>query len=114
MPLFGPIHDGTDDPPHPRALPAAPGDEMSDQKIFGWFDDAGQTVPSHDPPHDAPCLFCGRPITPDDVRTHGLMYVEPEYAKRSYFYRTHRTCSETDPTHTACDGIVFDMIEREE
>ena len=84
---------------------------MSNQQIYGWFDDASQTKPTHDPPHDAPCLFCGKAIEPTDVRTHCLMY-EKGYAKRSYFYRTHRTCAETDPTHTAKDGFVLDMIER--
>jgi hypothetical protein len=35
-----------------------------------------------------------------------------QYAARSYFYRTHRTCAEDDATHTAMDGIVLNMIER--
>jgi hypothetical protein len=58
------------------------------QQIFGWFDDPEQTTPSYD--------------------------AGPEYAKRSYFYRTHRSCAKADPTHVACDGIVLDMITREE
>lgn len=82
-------------------------------QVYGWFDDPWQTEPSYDPPHDAACLFCGQPIVPDDVRTHSLMYADRMiYAKRSYFYRTHRTCADTDPTHTAMDGIVLDMIAR--
>jgi len=79
--------------------------------IYGWFDDAGQIAPSHDPPHDAPCLFCGKSIRADDVRTHCLMH-STGYANRSYFYRTHRTCAETDPTHCTMDGVVLDMIRR--
>jgi len=82
--------------------------------LFGWFDDPDQQEPSYDPPHDAPCLFCGKPINAGNVRTHSLMYAGPEYAKRSYFYRTHRTCAERDPTHTASDGIVLDMIFKAE
>lgn len=78
--------------------------------IFGWFDDAGQTVPSHDPPYAAPCLFCGMRIEVDDVRTHSLMY-SGDYAARSYFYRTHRTCADRE-SHTTMDGIVLDMIAR--
>ena len=62
---------------------------MEENRIYGWFDDPTQTVPSHDPPHDAPCLFCGEAIIPDDVRTHSLTPTEG-YAKRSYFYRTHQ------------------------
>jgi hypothetical protein len=83
----------------------------TDNKIYGWFDDPGQEKASCDPPHDAPCLFCGFAITPDDVRTHNIMY-QGQYAARSYFYRTHRTCAEKDPTHTQMDGFVFAMIER--
>jgi hypothetical protein len=78
--------------------------------IFGWFDDTDQTVPSHDPPHDAPCLFCGSSIHAEDVRTHSLIYTG-EYAARSYFYRTHRTCADRD-SKAAMDGIVLDMISR--
>jgi hypothetical protein len=83
---------------------------MSNQ-FYGWFDDASQTTPTYDPPHDAPCLFCGLQLRADDVRTHSLMF-QDAYGPRSYFYRTHRTCAERDPTHTAMDGFIFDMISR--
>lgn len=87
---------------------------MAENQFYGFYDDASQPVdqPSYDPPHDAPCPFCGHQITPDDVRTHCLMYTAKTYAKRSYFYRTHRTCAEADPTHTAMDGFILDMIAR--
>ena len=65
--------------------------------IYGWFDDAAQISPTHEPARDAPCLYCGCEIGPDDVRTHSLVY-RGEYAARSYFYRTHRTCAESDRT----------------
>lgn len=66
---------------------------MTEQNaIFGWFDDADQTVPTSEPPLDAPCLFCGRRITRDDVRTHSFRETG-KYGARSYFYRTHRTCA---------------------
>jgi len=80
-------------------------------EIYGWFDDATQREPSHNPRVDAICLFCGIAITPQDVRTHSLMYAG-QYAARSYFYRTHRTCADADPTHTAKDKIVLDMIRQ--
>lgn len=103
------------------------GDDIADLLEAGYFgavprdetesvdseDDAPEAThrdPSYDPPHDAPCLFCGKPVTADDVRTHSLMYAGAIYAKRSYFYRTHRTCAEKDSTHTARDGIVLEMI----
>lgn len=79
--------------------------------IYGWFDDASQMQPSCEPPHDAPCLFCGFKISIDDVRTHSLIY-EKEYGARSYFYRTHRTCAENDRGHNAMDGFVLEMIAR--
>lgn len=84
------------------------------QTFYGWFDDASQPSgrPSYDPQHDAPCPLCGFAITPDDVRTHSLMYQGEQYAKRSYFYRTHRTCAEKDETQTAADGFILDMIRR--
>lgn len=86
---------------------------MAQQIFYGYFEDASANAkPEYDPPHDAPCPFCGAPITPDDVSTHSLMYASDEYAKRSYFYRTHKTCSAQDPTHTAMDGFILDMITR--
>lgn len=86
--------------------------KIKEQIFYGWFDDASQTEnsPSYDPPHDGPCLFCGKAITPEDVRTHSIMYVGPIYAKRSYFYRTHRTCDEA--SETGMDGAIFEMISR--
>lgn len=95
-----------------KVVAAPPARPRAGNQIYGWFDDPWQADPSCDPPHDAPCLFCGLPISEGDVRTHSMMYAGPVYAKRSYFYRTHRTCAETDPTHTAMDGVVLDMIVR--
>jgi hypothetical protein len=77
--------------------------------LFGWFDDEDQSTPAYDPPRDAACLFCGAPITADDVRTHSIMY---RGSGRCYFYRTHRTCAEKDKTGMSMDGVVFDMIEK--
>lgn len=77
--------------------------------MYGWFDDANQQIPTYEPPRDAPCLFCGHSVSPDDVRTHTLMH-QGQYAARSYFYRTHRTCADRDETQTAMDGRILDMI----
>jgi len=85
---------------------------MPNNMIYGWFDDADQTAPTYDPPRDAPCLFCGHAIESGDVRTHSLMHAGPVYAKRSYFYRTHRTCAEADQTETEMDDVIFGMIAR--
>lgn len=83
---------------------------MAENQIYGWFDDGPQRAPSYDPPHDAPCPYCGKPICEDNVRTHSLMLVGKVYAKRSYFYRTHRTCD--DASNTGIDDRIFEMIER--
>ena len=82
---------------------------MTGNAFYGWFDDAEQTKPTYDPPHDTPCPFCGFPVHADDVRTHSLIY-QSGYAERSYFYRTHQTCAEKDETHTTMDGFILDMI----
>ena len=79
--------------------------------FYGWFDDTDQSNPSYEPPRDAPCLFCGAAINGDDVRTHSLMY-RGQYAARSYFYRTHRTCAEEHSVHVPMDGFILDMIAR--
>jgi hypothetical protein len=79
-------------------------------RFYGWLDDPDQTIPTHEPPRDAPCPYCGIAIRDDDVRTHSLMWKGPVYAKRSYFYRTHRTCDDAKPN--AMDGFILDMIER--
>lgn len=79
-------------------------------KTYGWFDDAKQEEPTYDPPHCAPCLYCGLPLTDDDVRTHS---VRSYYgAERSYFYRTHRTCDEAASAEQqqAIMGGVLDRI----
>jgi hypothetical protein len=77
----------------------------AENAIFGWFDDADQTVPTSSPPLDAPCLFCGARITPDDVRTHSFRMLS-QYAGRSYFFRTHRTCAQSSAVDEA------DVFER--
>jgi hypothetical protein len=79
-------------------------------QVYGYFEDP-QGPPTYDPPHDGPCLFCGGKIDPaSDVRTHSLTYQGREYAQRSYFYRTHRTCDDKEPN--GMDEPVFRMIER--
>lgn len=83
-------------------------------QFYGWYDDPSQPVdkPTFEPPRNAACPFCGASISPDDVRTHSLMYAGPIYAKRSYFYRTHRTCAEKDATGVGMDDFILEMIGR--
>ncbi|MGH6889410.1 MAG: hypothetical protein ACREHF_09460 [Rhizomicrobium sp.] len=79
--------------------------------FYGWFDDPDQTEPTYEPPRDAPCPFCGFAVHAEDVRTHSVLY-RGQYAARTYFYRTHRTCAQRDSTHAAADGFILDMIAR--
>lgn len=79
-------------------------------RIYGWYDSPDQPTekPTFDPPHDAPCLYCGEPLRPDDVRTHSHVAFEPEDRRRSYFYRTHRPCDEKADRQQR-DGI-FEVV----
>jgi hypothetical protein len=81
-------------------------------KIYGYYDRADQPAdqPTVNPPLDAPCLFCGKPLTNDDMRTHSMLAMDG--AERSFFYRTHRTCHEAadDQQRNAIDGVVWDSI----
>lgn len=77
------------------------------RNLYGWFDDAEQSGPAYDPPHDAPCPHCGEPLRPTDVRTESLMLAAG--ARRSYFFRVHRTCDDaaTQATRdTITDGVI--------
>lgn len=86
------------------------------QPFYGWYDDASQPreKPTYDPPRDGPCLCCGHPLRPDDMRTHSLMLME--YAARSYFYRTHRSCHDelirAGEPPPYLDETIFAMIAR--
>jgi hypothetical protein len=82
-------------------------------KLYGWYDRADQPIdqPTYNPAFPGPCLFCGDNTSEEDV--HCLMYLEgPRAHKRSYFYRTHRTCHETaTPAQSReIDGVIFDSI----
>lgn len=81
------------------------------ERIYGWYDRADQAIeqPTYNPDCYGPCLFCDKPMTDEDMRTHSIM---PIGATRSYFYRTHRTCHEAAPDdqRNATDSVVFDSI----
>lgn len=86
--------------------------DVQTERIYGWYDRADQPVdmPTFNPSFPGPCLFCGIPTTEEDVRTHSIM---PLDGKRSYFYRTHRTCdaAASEAQRVAIDDVVFEMIE---
>ena len=76
-------------------------------KLYGWFSSL-EEGPDYDPPHDAPCPYCGDPLTPDDVRTHSFV---GEKAEMCYFYRTHRTCDDV-ALEGAQQSILGGIIEQ--
>ncbi len=78
-------------------------------ELVGYFTDPSQTEPVYDPPHDAPCLVCWQPLTPENVRTISLMPAEGAVA--SVFFRVHRSCAEDDPG--AVEEIEHRIIEGE-
>lgn len=57
--------------------------------IVGYFDEAGQMVPAHDPGLDIPCVVCWRPLTEQPRVTVSLMWQD---GQRSYFFRAHAGC----------------------
>jgi len=95
---------------HARRSSAPAASRLSGNRIYGWFDDPDQTEPSHEPPRDAPCLFCGLPVHADDVRTHGC-YIKANMPPAAISTAlTGLAQRKTD--HTAMDGLVLDMIAR--
>lgn len=84
-----------------------------EQIFYGYYEShAEDAKPEYDPGLAAPCPYCGKPISLGDVRTHSVMYSRPSYAKRSYFYRTHKSCDEKAPTETSMDDFILEMIAR--
>lgn len=77
--------------------------------IYGWFSSPTSRMPEHDPPHDAPCLFCGEAVFDTDVRTTSVLHSE-----LSCFYRTHSTCHDraTEEERLKIDAVVLDMVAR--
>lgn len=78
-------------------------------RLVGYFSCDADTEPTYDPPRDAPCLVCWKPLTASDVRTVSLTPMERAVA--SVFYRVHRTCAEGDPQ--AVEEIEHRIIEGE-
>lgn len=79
--------------------------------LYGWFDADDQVRPAYDPPHDAPCPYCGESLRVDDVRTES--FVPAFDARRSYFFRMHRTCDDAADA-SARDRITEGVIARVE
>lgn len=76
--------------------------------IFGYFDDASQTKPAHDPGMETICPFCGKNLQ-RPVMTISLM---KDADPRSYFYRAHKNCYQyaDAETVTSIESALIDNI----
>lgn len=76
--------------------------------LLGYFDYPGQEIPTYDPPHDGPCIVCGESLN-NPMKTISLSRADVEFP-RSYFYRAHKVCYESDPRKA--DEIAFTILEK--
>lgn len=71
--------------------------------VFGWFGDAAQTEPEHDPGFDALCPICihpvGRHSEDNPIKTISLMVEDPSKRRNSFFFRAHKRCWEMVSDH---------------
>jgi hypothetical protein len=72
----------------PGAGAGAPGEQ--EHPLLGYYDRADQTEPTYNPPKDAPCVICYKPLCAP-LKTISLL--KPG-GSRSYFYRAHKACYE--------------------
>lgn len=78
---------------------------MTADKIFGYFDAYGQTVPTYDPGLLVNCPVCGELLSAP-LRTISLMVPRDT---RSYFYRIHRACANPS-VQSDIEGVFVDAI----
>lgn len=76
--------------------------------IYGYFDQADQLTPAHDPGLAVDCPVCHMPLA-RPVATTSLMVPGDV---RSYFYRMHKACRDglTEQQETNIDSILIDAI----
>ena len=74
------------------------------KEVFGWFEDLGQ--PAHDPGMNGKCPICGLTLSAPVVTTS---FMVPDDS-RSYFYRTHKTCTADEQTISDIEGSIIDQI----
>lgn len=82
--------------------------------LYGWFDGTNH-APTYDPPHDAPCPYCGEALRVNNVRTHSHVsendFVNKDKGHaRCYFFRTHITCDNAASEHER--NLIFQGVIR--
>jgi hypothetical protein len=84
--------------------------------VFGWFGDAAQTEPEHDPGPDAPCPICGHSVgrhsLDNPIKTISLMVEDPAKRRNSFFFRAHKRCWEmvSDHERSMVESSLIDHI----
>lgn len=79
--------------------------------IYGYFTDAQQSEPAHDPGLDVDCPVCHKRLS-RPIKTISVMLAQE---KRSYFYRTHKACYDALNAEEAgnLDGILMDAMDED-
>lgn len=76
------------------------------KSIYGYFDDTSN-VPAVDPGLDIDCPICEMPLS-EPMCSPSFMV---EGDKRSYFYRAHRACYDSNPDLVSeIEGVIVDAI----
>jgi hypothetical protein len=75
----------------------------------GWYDDAAQTTPTHDPGLAVPCPLCGDLLNTEPRTTISVM--PKDGAKRSAFFRAHKRCwnAASEAQRVSIESDVIDM-----
>ena len=82
-------------------------------KFIGYFNDFSDT-PAKDPLYAVNCIICNNPMTESDVRTVSLCALSG--AGVSFFYRMHRTCSDSLSAidQELYDNAIIELVEDNE
>lgn len=77
--------------------------------IFGWFDDADQTTPAHDPGLETICPVCAKTLS-RPLKTISLMLMGAK--DRSYFFRAHKACWDglSEEEQSDYEGSLIDRL----
>lgn len=80
------------------------------QAMFGWYDDAEQIIPRHEPGFDVPCPHCRVRVGRHAERPIKTISLHRPGDPRSYFYRAHKDCHEraSDDAIRDIESVVID------
>jgi hypothetical protein len=81
-----------------------------DIRIFGYFDEPGQTKPKYSPSTDLPCPVCSETLG-DGPRKSVSFLVPGDY--RCFFYRMHDACADDTEAQSRIEGEFIDLRVKE-